>query len=553
MGDEPECRCGIGLMTQSPIVQILTDLVRLGVAEEELAKLTETELLAIGSTWELWQRPSQRIPPERKLDETLGMTPSHPSWPLWGRTWPGEKARVLLFIGGRGTGKSTANFREAHRRAMSMEWPSFVCVAQTWIDAIKIFVRAEHGLINGAPPWERPYKTAGPGGEGLILRYPSGAEATIATAGGTDWRGSEFHGALCTEVAYWPNAHCLDAWNALQDCVRLGDGDFLVDSTPSDGNPVIKQIKDHAEETHRVQWVRLPPGENNLFLVDGYEEDMRRRYAGTFRELEEIEGIEGGERGMVKRADIEKARRHKPSHLDRSIIVLDPAITDPTEGKTDPIGLVAMGKGPSCHEVVEGHAQLYVLEDRSGLIAPEGEGCWPQLTVDMYIEHKADCLIVETNRGGRLNTALIRTWAEKRGWHLVIVDLDAKTRHTPGTIYVKEVYARQDKPMRFELGSRLYRDGRVSHVIEADLDHLEGTLTTWYPKKRGAQSPGDLDCVAWGCVELEGYHRKGTGDAEGQRKAVQEARARRQPDRAPVRQLRPHGGRTHKRWKASEL
>ena len=42
------------MTSQSPIVRILTDLIRLGVAEEELAKLTETQLLALGSTWELW-------------------------------------------------------------------------------------------------------------------------------------------------------------------------------------------------------------------------------------------------------------------------------------------------------------------------------------------------------------------------------------------------------------------------------------------------------------------------------------------------------------------
>jgi phage terminase large subunit-like protein len=535
-------------MTQSPIVEVLTELVRGGAADEALASLTEQELWALAAAWELWQRPAQLIPPQQKLDETLGFTPGKP-WPLWGRTWPGHQLRILLMIGGRGTGKSTANMREAHRRATDGRWSKFLCVAQTAERAIELFVDAEHGLVLGAPPWERPEKTAGPGGKGLRLRYPNGSEAIISGAGSAEWRGPEYRGAICTEVAYWSNATCLDSWNALIDAVRIGEGLILVDTTPSDGNPIIAQIKNDAECDKTVQWVRLPPGANSLFLVPGYEEDMRRRYAGTHREAEEIDGVEGGERGMVKRADIEAARRHLPTQLDRTIIVLDPVRTDPLDSKTHPVGLNAMGRG---HD-----EQLYVLDDRSGILRPEGDGCWPQLAVDMYLEHRADCLVIETNSAGRLNAALVRTWAERRGWNVMLVELTYKTRHLPGTLYVKEVQAYGDKVTRFETAGQLYRERLVSHVKEANLDELERTLTNWHPKKRGAISPGDLDCIAWGCIELMGYYDRIRAGSKGQRQLNEAARQQHQQAteraRQPVGYLQQHQGRGRERDTRSRI
>lgn len=535
-------------MTQSRIVQVLTDLARLGATDEALAELSTVDLAALGSSWELWRRPNQEIPPSIELSDP---PPDGKPWPLWGRTRPGRHWRFGAFIGGRGTGKTTPIARYVHEMATTMQWPRILLMAQSDEKATEIFVEAANGLVRGSPPWERPVHQAGPGGKGQRLYWPSGAVGVITSAGSKLPRGTEFHGAWCTEVMDWPHATRAEAWANVILATRAGDvGQILVDSTPRAGNPIIADIKGMAEVDAKVWWVRHRPGDNRLHLVEGYEDDIRARYGGTFLEQEEIEGTEGDERGMVRMADIEAARRHKPSSMTRSIVILDPAVTDYTEGKTDPIGLVVMGKG---HD-----AQLYVTEDRSGLIAPEGEGCWPQLAVRLYIDHKADCMVIETNRGGRLSAALVRTWAAELGWNVVLVELEARTRRVPGTIYVKEVYAREDKPMRFELGAQLYRDHRVSHVIEADLDRLEGTLTTWYPRKRGAQSPGDLDCVAWGCVELEEHYRQLRGaTGAGQQLATAAARAKHQADRSPVRQLHPQSQQQrHRRrggWRASDL
>lgn len=547
-------------LSQSPLVEVVTELARLGCSEEALAELTDLEMAGIASAWELWERPTQRIPPTLKLDETLGLTPNK-TWPLWGRTWPGVLFRILLMIGGRGTGKSMANMREAHRRAMSMEWPSFLCVAQSMEKAVQIFVTADHGLVKGAPPWERPIKTAGPGGEGLVLRYPSGAEATIASAGGKECRGPEYYGAVCSEVAYWPHATCIDSWNAILDAVRAGAGQVLVDSTPSDGHPIISQIKDDAEIDRTVQWVRLPPGANRLFLVAGYEASLRRRYAGTHKEMEEVEGIEGGERGIVKRADIDAARRELASAFKRRIVVMDPTGADPKRSdKVDVVGLMSWGL---CLD-----DQLMPTEDRTGHMSPED---YAAAAVVMYVRDRCDCMVIETDRGGTLPTSLVRAAARDIApsrtegperteqlrdlrqalagteWSVVVVDLAFRTRFQHGTIYVREVRTWADKQTRAELLGQLYKQHRISHPRSVDLDSYETTITTYDFQPR-RQSPGDLDCGSWAAVELTGAYQdlmmgKDRGQAALNRAARQQQEQSDRDRRRMVGQLQPAMGR----------
>jgi phage terminase large subunit-like protein len=514
---------------QSAIVETLTELARLGAAERGIDELTELELAALGATWGLWERPNQAIPPAVVLADPPR---EGERWPEWGRTWPGQTSfRWGAFIGRRGTGKTAGILAYIHQQAMSLRWRRILLVAQGEKEAIKIFVKLPHGLIEGAPPWERPYYTASTGGKGGVIVWPSGAEATITCCGAKFEEGPEYNGAWCTEVRSWAHNRRVETWGHVQAVVRQPPGEILVDSPPRQGHPILEAIKDAAEVDKSCWWVRHRKADNRLFLIPGYYEQLTKALAGTRMYDEDVEGKEAAECGIVKTAWIEAARRHLPSAWVRRIVVLDPARTDPAEGKTATIGLVGMGQGTD--------QQLYVTEDRSGLMAPEGEGCWPQQAVDMYIAIKADCMVIEKNSGGRLNAALIRFWAAERGWRVVIVQLEAKTRAIPGTINIKEVHAREDKATRFELGAKLYHDGEVSHVIDADLDGLETTLTGWYPEKRGAQSPGDLDCVAWGCVEIKGYYSELRAEPGGQRALVKGARERQQ--QAAAERGRPVG------------
>jgi phage terminase large subunit-like protein len=322
-----------------------------------------------------------------------------------------------------------------------------------------------------------------------------------------------------------------------------------------------------AEKDKSCWWIRHRKADNQLFLIPGYYEEIGKALAGTRMYDEDVEGREATDCGLVKMADIEATRRARPAQLKRQIVVLDPTGADPTKApKIDTVGLMRWGL---CLD-----DQLMPLEDRTDRKDPE---IYAAESVAMYIRGKCDCLVIETDRGGVLPSRLVaaaardiaplpgespertRQLAELRKalngtvWRVQIVDVAFQTRFQHGMIYVREVRTWADKQTRASLLGQLYHQHRVSHPFEVDLDSYETTITTHEFRPR-EQSPGDLDCGTWAAVELTGaYQDLKMGNAAGQRKAVQEARARHQPDRAPVRQLRPHGGRTRQRWKASEL
>jgi phage terminase large subunit-like protein len=537
-------------MTQSPIVQIVTDLVRLGAAEEALAGLTETELLALGSDWELWARPNQAIPPTIELSDPPPENWPHP-WPVWGRTRPGKPWRIGAFIGTRGTGKTTPIARYVHRMAMTMEWPYFLLVAQGKEEAVKIFINAANGLVKGAPPWERPYAQAPAGGDGLHLYWPSGAEAVVTSAGAKPERGPEYYGAWCTELVDWPHAKRVDAWAHVQMATRAGDGHILVDSTPKRGHPILEDIKRKAETDPGVWWVRHEPRENALNLREGYYDDLERDYAGTVYEIEELKGLESEGGGLVKMGDIEATRRELASLFKRRIVVMDPTGADPKRSqKVDTVGLMEWGL---CLD-----DQLMPLADETATMHPEE---YAAKAVVMYIRGKCDCMVIETDRGGVLPTSMVRAaardisalpgeeptpWLKElrealngTAWRVEVVDVSFRTRYQHGTIYVREVRTWADRPTRASLLGQLYHQHRVSHPRSVNLDSYETTITTHEFKPR-EKSPGDLDCGTWAIVELLGkYQDLKMGKGQGAlNQAAREQQAKPRPSRR-VEQIHP--------------
>jgi phage terminase large subunit-like protein len=552
---------------QSPIVELLTELVALGAVDEALAELTELELCGLAAEWDLWARPDQAIPPTIELSDP---PPDGEKWPRWGRTRPGKAWQVIAFIGGRGTGKTSPNARHVHKMAMAMMWPRILLMAQSDDDAIKIFVDAENGLIEGAPPWERPYYTAGRGGKGGRIIWPSGAMAMVTSAGSKFERGSSYHGAWLTELTDWPNNRRKAAWDHVLASVRLADGQILIDTTPCAGHPVIEEIKETAEVDERWWWVRHEPNANRLFLVPGYLERLARATKGTRRYDEEVQGTEAAQRGLVKMADIEATRRARPAQLKRQIVVLDPTGADPTKApKIDTVGLMRWGL---CLD-----DQLMPLEDRTDRKDPE---VYAAESVVMYIRGKCDCLVIETDRGGVLPSRLVaavardiaplpgespertRQLAELRKalngtvWRVEVVSVSFQTRFQHGVIYVREVRTWADRQTRASLLGQLYHQHRVSHPFEVDLDTYETTITTHEFRPR-EQSPGDLDCGTWAAVELTGAYQDLKMGSKGQQQLNEAARQQHQQAmeqaRRPVGYIRQPAGRGRERDTRSRI
>jgi phage terminase large subunit-like protein len=340
----------------------------------------------------------------------------------------------------------------------------------------------------------------------------------------------------------------METWGHVQAVVRQPPGEILVDSPPPLGHPILEEIKLAAETDDEYWWIRHRKKDNRHFLIPGYYKKLAKALAGTRMYDEDVEGREATDRGLVKMADIEATRRAQPSQLKRQIVVLDPTGADPKKApKIDTVGLMRWGL---CSD-----GQLMPLVDRTDRMDPDDYAMW---AVVEYITGNCDCLVIETDRGGvlpaRLVSAMARDIAPLKDpagkiiedpertrrlqplraalngtvWTVETVAVERVTRWQHGRIYVREVRTWADKQTRAEVLGQLYRQHRVSHPFEVDLDGYETTITTHEFKPR-EQSPGDLDCGTWAAVELTGaYQDLKMGSGKAQQKLNEAARAQQQ-------------------------
>jgi hypothetical protein len=157
--------------------------------------------------------------------------------------------------------------------------------------------------------------------------------------------------------------------------------------------------------------------------------------------------------------------------------------------------------------------RVYVLADYTARHPTE---IWPAVVAWAFRAHRADAVVVETNRGAGLVRRLLRIEAPN--------------------VPIREVQASRGKATRAEPGAALYQDGRVSHVIgapqlttpaevparlsvfdpqtttrrERDVIFrrdprrwrtLEDELCGWVPRS-GARSPNGIDALTWGLADL---------------------------------------------------
>lgn len=509
---------------QSPIVEIMAALGP--HAEVALAGLSDLELAALGCLTEAWARPNQAIPPTVELSDP---PPKEKRWPSWGRTRPGKPWRIGAFIGARGTGKTTPIAWYVHEKVMSGEWTNVLCVAQSEEKAEQIFITAKTGLVLSPPPWERPVaKTVG---KVRLVIWPNGATATITSCGSVDPRGPEYDGAWCTEINAWPRSQAQDTWDNVGLATRTGNAQTLCDTTPRTGSTVIAEIKDLAETNDAVWWVRHRAEENSINLAPGHNELMREKLKNNPRKLkEEMEGTEADDDvGMIKEAWIQSGRRHLPTVWKRRIVAVDPSLS--SKPGSNNCGVIAGGVGID--------EQIYVTQDSTAVCTP---AVWAGAAIDIYIGDRCDCMLLEKNAGGEVLDAYVGLLAGQRGWHIVVVELSAKVRHANGTINIKLVHSRGTKEQRFEVAIEAYSAGRVSHVLEADLDALETTLTTWESETTSNRdSPGDLDATTMLITEAQDLWEVKGAPAPDHARLNEAARKRHQRDQAQRQRQRRVG------------
>lgn len=454
---------------QSPMVRMLERLVdELGPdgARAALAKshesLSNLELAGLAYQWEgVWARPNQVEP--------VG------EWLVW------------LILTARGWGKTTALSSCIVRMVQRGE---VRCIGMAAQNEVKTYDVNVLGLIEASPPGFVPEWIDGE----MKLVWPNGAVAYAYTPEQpANIRSKNLDLAWMSELQSWPAKSREEAYMNFSFATRKGKARMVIDATPKRGHPILLRLLKAAEQdpaTYRT--VTGSMRENYAHLSPAAVRKLVAEYAGTTAGDEELEGKmsrETAEGVTVEAAVLEANRRPKPTSFARRVISVDPATT--SKAGSDNTGIIDAGTDHN------GHA--YVNADRTGKHTARA---WGSLVIDLYMSGRCDCVVVETNKGGELVAQNIRAEVGDRGISVVVLGKGERVPpHNPRVIYVREVYARRDKSDRAKPITTAYERGRVSHVIGANLASLETTLTTWVDGP-GVISPGDLDALVHGLVEL---------------------------------------------------
>ncbi len=373
---------------------------------------------------------------------------------------------VWLLMAGRGFGKTRAGAEWVRERVSRGVSGRVALVAPTPDDVRNVMVEGVSGLLRVSPPWFMPVYEPSK----RKLTWPNGAVAFGFSSYEPDrLRGPQFDTAWCDELASW--RYPRETWDNLQFGLRMGDDPRCAVTTTPKPIKLLRELKDRED----VMVTRGSTYENWENLPPGYVEGIRRRYEGTRTGRQEIyaELLDEAEEALWRRDWIESARVRSAPDLVRVVVAVDPAVSARTASSET--GIVVAG--------VDEDGQVYVLEDASGRMSPDG---WARRAIGMLDRHGADRIVGEVNNGGDLVEHTLRTAYEGR------------------FVPYKSVRASRGKQARAEPVSALYEQGKVHHV--GSLDGLEDQMCTWSPGSEG--SADRLDALVWAVTEV-GLRRSG--------------------------------------------
>jgi phage terminase large subunit-like protein len=395
-------------------------------------------LEALRSDWKRYARPEQ-IPPDG-------------DWLTW------------LYLAGRGAGKTRAGAEEAHRAVLEQGYRRLALVSPTAADARDVLVEGESGVLACSKPNRRP--TYEPSKRRLT--WPNGAIATVYSADEPDrFRGPQHDWAWADEFCAWTHPEALDM---LLLGLRLGRRPRLIMTTTPRPLPALRRLL--AMPTTVVS--RGTTYDNLANLAPSFREQILARYEGTRLGRQELhaeilDDVEGA-LWTLAMLDAGRVTTELLDELTRTVVGVDPAATSGED--SDETGIVVAATGAD--------GRGYVLADRSCRLSPDG---WGRRAITAVLDHRADCVVLETNQGGEMAELVLRTAASAMGV--------AMPR-------VKKIHASQAKRLRAEPVAALYEQQRVSHV--GSFPALEDQMASFTPDS--GSSPDRLDALVHALTEL---------------------------------------------------
>jgi phage terminase large subunit-like protein len=219
--------------------------------------------------------------------------------------------------------------------------------------------------------------------------------------------------------------------------------------------------------------MQMNPRENQENLPPEYldilrslpERDRRRFLDGEF--LSEVPGA----LWKLEYISLGRVAEEQLPQLTRIVVAVDPSGSESEDDDLhDEVGIVVCG--------IDDRGHGYVLEDATGPYSPLD---WARKVVEMYDKWAADLVVAETNFGGAMVEANIRT--------------------VMPTIPYRSVSASRGKARRAEPIAALYEKKMVHHAgYFTEMEEQMLSMTT--DGYKGAGSPNNADAAVWALTEL---------------------------------------------------
>lgn len=399
---------------------------------ELTAGMSSSDLSEIAHLWEFHARPAQLAP--------------EGDWDVW------------LLMAGRGFGKTRAGAEWVRSRVESGAAHRIALIGATAADVRDVMVEGESGILAVSPPWFRPIYEPSK----RRLRWPNGAVATTYSAEEPDrLRGPQHDLMWADELGAWKYQQ---TWHMAMLGLRAGGRpQAMVTTTPKP----VKLLFDLVASKRCVVTTGTTY-DNEVNLAPSFLDEIISQYEGTSLGRQELhaELLRELPGALWKRDKIAELRVGTvPVPLVRIVVAIDPAVT--SGERSDETGIVVAGIGSD--------GKGYVLADLSCRKSPDG---WARAAVKAYHLWGADRVVAETNNGGDLVKAVIKT-------------IDP-------TVSYKKVHASRGKRARAEPVAALYEQGRVYHV--GAFDALEDQMCSFVPDSDF--SPDRMDALVWAFTEL---------------------------------------------------
>lgn len=220
---------------------------------------------------------------------------------------------------------------------------------------------------------------------------------------------------------------------------------------------------------------QINPGDNAQNLSSSYMQTLQGMSARLQKRFLKGEFADATPNQLFPDETIDKWRASGAPDFVRVVVGVDPSGSgDVDNADNDAIGIVVGALA------TDGNA--YLLEDCT---VKAGPATWGRIAVNAWQRHDGDAIVGETNYGGEMVVATIKSAAVAEG-----------VRPT-----VKKVTASRGKVQRAEPFSALYEQGKIRHL--GDFKELEDEMTAFSTYGYlGENSPNRADAWFWVLAEL---------------------------------------------------